>query len=75
MSDTLNIAIAQINLHLGAIDKNLAKLRAARAEGARLGADLVVTPELSIAGYPPEDLVLKPAFVAACEAAAEELAA
>ncbi|EKM98828.1 MULTISPECIES: NAD+ synthase [unclassified Acidocella] len=75
MSDTLNIAIAQINLHLGAIDKNLAKLRAARAEGARLGADLVVTPELSIAGYPPEDLVLKPAFVAACEAAAETLAA
>ncbi|GAN79899.1 NAD+ synthase [Acidocella aminolytica] len=74
MSDTLNIAIAQINLHLGAIEENLAKIRAVRVEAARLGADLVVTPELSIAGYPPEDLVLKPAFVAACEAAAEELA-
>jgi NAD+ synthase len=74
MSDTLNIAIAQINLHLGAIEENLAKIRAVRMEAARLGADLVVTPELSIAGYPPEDLVLKPAFVAACEAAAEELA-
>ncbi|WP_297488401.1 NAD+ synthase [Acidocella sp.] len=75
MTETLRIAIAQINLHLGAIDKNVAAIRAARAEGARLGADLVVTPELSISGYPPEDLVLKPAFVAACEAAAEALAA
>jgi NAD+ synthase len=75
MTDTIRIAIAQINLHLGAIDKNVAAIRAARAQGARLGADLVVTPELSISGYPPEDLVLKPAFVAACEAAADELAA
>jgi len=75
MTATLRIAIAQINLHLGAIDKNVAAIRAARAEGARLGADLVVTPELSISGYPPEDLVLKPAFVAACEAAAAVLAA
>ena len=38
------------------------------------GADLVVFPELFIAGYPPEDLVLKPAFQAACRAAVEELA-
>jgi NAD+ synthase len=74
MTDTLRIALAQINTHVGAIDKNLAAIRRARAEGARLGADLVVTPELSLSGYPPEDLVLKPAFVAACEAAAEELA-
>lgn len=74
-ADTLTIAIAQLNLHVGAIDRNLARIRQARAEAARLGADLLVTPELSIAGYPPEDLVLKPAFVAACEAAAGELAA
>ena len=52
----------------------MAKIRAARAEAARLGADLVVTPELSIAGYPPEDLVLKPAFVAACQEVADALA-
>jgi NAD+ synthase len=74
MADTLKIAIAQLNCQVGAIDKNLARIREARAEAARLGADLLVTPELSISGYPPEDLVLKPAFVAACEAAAEELA-
>ncbi len=74
MTETLKIAIAQINTQVGAIDKNLAAIRAARAKAAALGADLVVTPELSISGYPPEDLVLKPAFVAACEAAAAELA-
>jgi len=74
MADTLKIAIAQMNLHVGAVDRNVAAIRAARAEAAALGADLLVTPELSISGYPPEDLVLKPAFVAACEAAAEALA-
>jgi NAD+ synthase len=72
--NTLRIAIAQLNTQVGAIEKNLAAIRAARAKAAAMGADLVVTPELSIAGYPPEDLVLKPAFVAACEAAAETLA-
>jgi NAD+ synthase len=75
MTETIKIAIAQMNLHLGAIDKNLAAIRKARAAAAAMGADLLVTPELSISGYPPEDLVLKPAFVAACEAAMEELAA
>jgi NAD+ synthase len=74
MAEALKIAIAQMNLHLGAIDKNVAAIRKIRAEAAALGADLVVTPELSLSGYPPEDLVLKPAFVAACEAAADELA-
>ena len=63
---TLRIAIAQLNSHVGAIDKNLALIRAARAQAAAMGADLLVTPELSISGYPPEDLVLKPAFVTAC---------
>ena len=75
MSDTLKLAIAQLNPHEGQIRANLAGIRRARAEAARLGADLVVTPEFSIAGYPPEDLVRKPAFVAACEAAIAELAA
>jgi len=74
MSDMLRLAIAQINPHLGQVETNLALIRGARAEGARLGADLVVTPEFSIAGYPPEDLVRKPAFVAACVAAIDALA-
>jgi NAD+ synthase len=74
MSNTLKIAMAQMNCIVGAIDKNLAAIRKARAAAAALGADLLVTPEMSISGYQPEDLVLKPAFVAACEAAVDELA-
>jgi NAD+ synthase len=70
----LRIALAQLNPHEGQIDHNLARIRAARAEAARLGADLVVTPEFSIAGYPPEDLVRKHAFVARCAVALEALA-
>jgi NAD+ synthase len=70
----LRIALAQINPHEGQIDTNLAHIRAARARGADAGADLVVTPEFSIAGYPPEDLVRKAAFVARCEAAIAALA-
>ena len=71
----LKIALAQINLHVGDVTGNLARIRRARAEAARLGADLVVTPEFSIGGYPTEDLVRKPAFVVMCEAAIAELAA
>ena len=71
----MKIALAQLNLHVGQVDKNLACIRAARAEAASMGADLVVTPEFSIGGYPPEDLVRKPAFIEAAEAAIEALAA
>jgi NAD+ synthase len=73
--DTLRIAIAQLNPIVGDIAGNLEKAREARADAARHGADLVLFTELFIAGYPPEDLVLKPAFVDACEAAVRELAA
>ena len=73
--DILRIAIAQLNPTVGDIAGNLAKAREARADAARHGAELVLFTELFIAGYPPEDLVLKPAFVEACEAAALDLAA
>ncbi|MEP4562535.1 MAG: NAD+ synthase [Nitratireductor sp.] len=75
MPSTLRIATAQLNPIVGDIAGNLGKARAARAEAARHGAGLVLFTELFIAGYPPEDLVLKPAFVAACERAAPDLAA
>ena len=52
-----------------------AKLRKARSEAAAKGADLVVFPELFITGYPPEDLVRKPAFAAAARAVVEAIAA
>ncbi len=73
-SDRLAIAVAQLNSTVGDIAGNAEKVRRARAEAAAQGADLVVFPELFIAGYPPEDLVLKPAFQAACRAAIEQLA-
>lgn len=75
MTDSLAIALAQINPTVGDVEGNLRRIREARAEAARLGADLVVLSELVLSGYPPEDLVLKPAFQRACMAAAERLAA
>jgi NAD+ synthase len=74
MSDRLNIALAQINPTVGDLTGNGELIRKVRAEAAGQGADLVVATELSISGYPPEDLVLKPAFVAACREAVEALA-
>ena len=71
---TLRIALVQMNPHEGDVTANLAAIRRARADAAVLGADLVVTPEFSIAGYPPEDLVRKASFVEACEAAIDALA-
>ena len=70
MTDRLVTAIAQLNPTVGDIAGNIAKLRRAREEGARLGAHLVVGTELCVSGYPPEDLVLKPAFLDAFLAAA-----
>ncbi|MGQ2902634.1 MAG: NAD+ synthase [Neoaquamicrobium sediminum] len=72
--DILRIAVAQLNPVVGDVAGNLAKAREARADAARHGADLVFFTELFIAGYPPEDLVLKPAFVSACERAVAEFA-
>src|SRR5450631_4315857 len=68
------ITLAQLNPTVGDVAGNAAKARGARARAQADGADLVVLPELFIAGYPPEDLVLKPAFQSACRAAIEQLA-
>src|SRR4051812_49040403 len=68
------ISLAQLNPTVGDVTGNAAKARAARKQASAAGADLVVFPELFIAGYPPEDLVLKPAFQSACRSAIEALA-
>jgi NAD+ synthase len=73
-TDEFLITLAQLNPTVGEVEANAAKARAARARARADGADLVVLPELFICGYPPEDLVLKPAFQAACRAAVETLA-
>ena len=68
------IAMAQLNPIVGDVAGNTEKARRARDKAKAEGADIVVYPELFISGYPPEDLVLKPAFQAACRAAIEALA-
>ena len=73
-ANRLIIGLAQIGCTVGDIAGNLAQARKARAEATQFGADLLMFSELFIAGYPPEDLVLKPAFVEACRKACEELA-
>src|SRR5487761_1510469 len=74
MVDSLVISVAQLDPTVGDIAGNLAKLHRALAEARGQGADLVVASELYVAGYPPEDLILKPAFVAACQAAVANFA-
>jgi NAD+ synthase len=73
MTNHLKIGLAQLNPTVGAVSNNLAKAKQA-VESLR-DADIVVFPELFIAGYPPEDLVLRPTFVEACKIAVEDLAA
>src|ERR1700676_5232018 len=73
-ADRLAIAVAQLNPIVGDVAGNLERARAARAVAAKDNADIIAFSELFIAGYPPEDLVLKPAFQAACRAAVETLA-
>ncbi len=72
MPDRFRIALAQLNPVMGDIAGNLARARAARAEAP--DADLILFSELFITGYPPEDLVLKPALQADARAAIEALA-
>ena len=73
MTDRLRIGIAQINPIVGDIHGNIDRIKAARAKLA--DADLIVFPELTVSGYPPEDLVRKPSFSDRCRAATEALAA
>jgi NAD+ synthase len=75
MTHELKIALAQLNPTVGDIGRNVALLREARAIAAEKGADLVLYGELVLSGYPPEDLVLKPAFQQACKSALQDLAA
>src|SRR5579863_9475148 len=63
MSHTLGIALAQINLLVGDVQGNAARIVAvARSAATQLGADLVLFPELALSGYPPEDLLFHRGF-------------
>ncbi|GIX14420.1 MAG: NAD+ synthase [Paracoccaceae bacterium] len=75
MSQRFRLTLAQLNPTVGDLAGNAELARAARAEGARAGADLVVLPEMFLTGYQPQDLVLRPAFQADVAAHLARLAA
>ncbi len=72
---TLRIALAQINPTVGDLDGNETKICRDLARARELGADVVAFPELALTGYPPEDLLLKPSFLAANLACLRRIAA
>jgi NAD+ synthase (glutamine-hydrolysing) len=70
----VRIALGQINTTVGDLAGNVERMVVAAAEATAVGADVVCFPELAVTGYPPEDLVLRPAFVADNLAALRDLA-
>ena len=74
MVDTLSITLAQLNQSVGDIAGNAAAMLAARERSRAAGADLIVFPEMQLIGYPPEDLVLKPALIERAAGQLETLA-
>lgn len=71
---SLSIALAQLNAHLGDVFTNCQKLLQMRARAAAQGADIILTPEMFLAGYPADDLVLRADFMNRIEAAIHRLA-
>lgn len=70
----MKLALAQLNLTVGDLKGNAGKMEKAAREAKAAGASLLLTPEMSICGYAPEDLVLREDFCAACEVAIQALA-
>ena len=70
----LRVAAAQINATVGDLAGNVERILAGIDAAEAAGADLVAFPELAITGYPPEDLLLRPAFVAEAQQALEKIA-
>jgi NAD+ synthase (glutamine-hydrolysing) len=74
LKTTLKIAVAQLNLTVGDMAGNAEKIIASAKDAYAQGARLVLTPELSICGYPPEDLLLRASFIKACDEAVSHVA-
>jgi NAD+ synthetase len=70
----LRIAVAQFNAVVGDLQGNVARIADFAARAKSRGADLLLTPELALCGYPPEDLLLRQDFYRACDAALDDLA-
>jgi predicted amidohydrolase len=75
MAETLRIALAQFDFPVGAVEANAARIEEMIATARdEYGADVVLFPELALCGYPPEDLLLRPAFLRQCDEAIARLA-
>jgi NAD+ synthase (glutamine-hydrolysing) len=74
VTKTMKIALAQINSFVGDIENNSIAIIKRAKEASKKGAELLITPELSICGYPPEDLVLREDFLKACSKALSKIA-
>jgi NAD+ synthase (glutamine-hydrolysing) len=72
---TIRLGLAQLNVTVGDVDANAVAILGALREGCELGCNLVVTPELALVGYPPEDLLLKDGFIEDAAVALGKLAA
>ena len=72
---SLRIALCQVDAVVGDLDGNVERILSTLARATEQGAEIAVFPELVVTGYPPEDLLLKPSFIAANRAALEEIAA
>lgn len=75
MESTLRLALAQYDFPVGALARNADTILGLIARAKAAGADLILFPELALSGYPPEDLLLRPSFLADCEAALAGIAA
>ena len=76
MKDSLRIALAQFDFPVGAVAGNAERIAGMIVDARdEYGADIVLFPELALSGYPPEDLLLRPSFLAECEAALQRIAA
>ena len=71
----MRLALAQINAVVGDLEGNRERILAALADARSANADIVLLPELAVTGYPPEDLLLRPAFVRAAEDSLRAIAA
>jgi len=74
VDDPMRVALAQLNLTVGDIAANERRILEAYRRGVDAAADIVVCPELALTGYPPRDLLLRPAFLRANRQALERLA-
>ena len=72
-SDCVRLAVAQVNTKVGGVEENLQSMIVRIEEAKRQGANLIVFPEMTLAGYPPEDLLFRESFIRRMQIAAEAI--